>query len=192
MDAEEGSRTRQILIGALICGAIACMSAGLMLGWRRVPGVLGEWLGMLAGIISTPFLLEASFVSLGLIIVISLNVWRRHRDGDEYVYLQEEAEVAAPLQPLPEETQPEKRSIPSASLEELDPLLLMKAKDALAIGEHQVAAEIIAEMSEEQLSQPELVAIRLRIARMSGNSRAEERLARELRNFQANPSPQST
>jgi hypothetical protein len=50
-----------------------------------VPGVVGESLGTLAGVMSTPFFMEASFFVLGVVILLSLNTWRRHRAGDEFV-----------------------------------------------------------------------------------------------------------
>jgi hypothetical protein len=56
-----------------------------MMGWRFIPGLVGESFGTIAGLISTPFIMEATFAILGLMIVIGLNAWRRHKAGDEYV-----------------------------------------------------------------------------------------------------------
>lgn len=51
----------------------------------RIPGPAGEFLGMVVGIMSTPFFLEASFVILGVLILMLVNAIQRQRDGDEFV-----------------------------------------------------------------------------------------------------------
>ncbi len=78
-------RVKQVAIAAGILLAVTGGVMGLWLGWRQVPGPLGEWLGMIVGIMSTPFFLEASFVVLGILIVMVLNAIRRGRDGDDFV-----------------------------------------------------------------------------------------------------------
>jgi hypothetical protein len=83
----EESRGKQILIGAAIMFVLTVVVVGFLMGWRLIPGWVGESFGMVAGIMSTPFFMEGSFILLGLIIVISLNTWRRNKDGDELVYL---------------------------------------------------------------------------------------------------------
>jgi hypothetical protein len=65
---------------------------GMLLGWRFIPGWVGESVGTLAGIMSTPFFMEASFILIGLVIVLSLNTWRRNREGDELVFLDEKTD----------------------------------------------------------------------------------------------------
>lgn len=52
---------------------------------RFLPGVGGEFFGRLLGIISTPFLMEASFLVLGFVLVMTINLWRQRREGDEFV-----------------------------------------------------------------------------------------------------------
>ena len=81
-------RVKQVAIAAAIVAAVTCAAVALLLGWRFVPGVLGEWLGTIAGVISTPFFLEASFVVVGVFIVIVLNTVRRQRDGDDFISLE--------------------------------------------------------------------------------------------------------
>lgn len=81
----EENRGKQILTGAAILFTISAMAVGLLMGWRFIPGWVGESFGTLAGVISTPFFMEATFAILGLVIVIGLNTWRRHKAGDEYV-----------------------------------------------------------------------------------------------------------
>ena len=34
---------------------------------------------------STPFFLEASFIFIGMTIVVAINHWRQKRDGDDFV-----------------------------------------------------------------------------------------------------------
>ena len=85
----QDERVKQVVIAAALLAAVACGVAALLLGWRKVPGVPGEWLGAVVGIVSTPFFLEASFVILGVLLVMGVNAIRRHRDGDEFVDLAE-------------------------------------------------------------------------------------------------------
>lgn len=57
----------------------------LLLFWRFIPGWVGESVGMLAGLISTPFFMEFSFVVMGFIIVVSLNAYRNKSQGGDFV-----------------------------------------------------------------------------------------------------------
>jgi hypothetical protein len=87
--SDEGeNRGRQLLAGAGILFALSALVVTFLMGWRYVPGWVGESLGTMAGIMSTPFFMEASFFILGLVIVIGLNTWRRHRAGDEFVTIE--------------------------------------------------------------------------------------------------------
>lgn len=54
---------------------------------RFLPGVGGEFFGRILGVISTPFLMEASFLVLGFVLVMTINLWRQRREGDEFVEL---------------------------------------------------------------------------------------------------------
>lgn len=92
-------RVKQVLIAAAVLAAMAAGIIALLLGWRRVPGVLGEWLGMIVGIMSTPFFLEASFVILGVLVVMVVNAVRRHREGDELVAPEALPEHRTPPEP---------------------------------------------------------------------------------------------
>lgn len=87
-NAEE-NRGKQILVGGLILLTLTVIVVSLLMTWRKIPGVVGDSVGFLVGIMSTPFFMEGSFAIIGLLIVISLNTWRRHKDGDELVYLDE-------------------------------------------------------------------------------------------------------
>lgn len=89
-------RMKQALIGVAVLAALTSGVLALLLGWRWVPGLLGEWLGTLVGIMSTPFFLEASFVILGVLVVMVVNAVRRHREGDEFIAIDELPERQAP------------------------------------------------------------------------------------------------
>lgn len=148
---------------------------GVLTGWRHLPGIWGEWLGMMIGLATTPFLLELSFAALGLTLVLMLNHWRQKRSGDELMYL-EQVDDPGSLpdharwavfreQPLPGE----------------EPSLLVQADGALAIGDHQTATECLAALPEEQLKHPEALALRLELARATGKADLVEKLESQLR-----------
>lgn len=86
---DEESKGRQILVGGLILLVLTVVMVTLLFSWRMVPGWVGDSIGFLVGIMSTPFFMEASFALIGLMIVIGLNNWRRHKNGDELVDLDE-------------------------------------------------------------------------------------------------------
>ena len=86
------SRGKQFLVGGSILLVVAVVVISLLLFWREIPGLPGETVGKVVGIMSTPFFMEASFVILGFLIVVSLNTWRRHKDGDEFVTIDTKGE----------------------------------------------------------------------------------------------------
>jgi uncharacterized membrane protein len=111
----DDERVKQVLIAMAILAAVACGVVTLWLGWMHIPGPAGEFLGMIVGIMSTPFFLEASFVVVGVLIVIVVNAVRRHRDGEDFVTVEQLAaretageqgapaksrQQASPLKPL--------------------------------------------------------------------------------------------
>jgi hypothetical protein len=59
-------------------------SATLLFG-RKLPGLWGDWASMLIGVMTTPFLMEASFVLIGISIVAVVNHVAAVRSGDEWV-----------------------------------------------------------------------------------------------------------
>lgn len=99
-------RRRQLLIGLGILSLLILIVPAFYIVWRFVPGVFGEWLGVIAGVMSTPFLLEIFFVILGLIIVVGLNHLRQKRDGDDFVYI-EKVDDPHDAAEIPEETKSE-------------------------------------------------------------------------------------
>lgn len=86
-EPSQESRAKQFIVGGSL---IVMVLGGFMLGllfWRQIPGFLGESIGKIVGLLSTPFFLESSFVIFGFLIVIGLNSWRKYREGDEFVSL---------------------------------------------------------------------------------------------------------
>ena len=94
LQAKETGRVSQFLVGAAILLVVLLGFVCLLLFWRKIPGLLGETVGKIVGIMSTPFFMEASFVILGFLIVVSLNIWRRRKEGDEFVTIEMESEPA--------------------------------------------------------------------------------------------------
>lgn len=167
-------RTRQILIGTVIIGGVALIIPLLFAG-TLLPGVLGEWMSMLFGMITTPFILEASFVIFGLMIVFALNHWRMKRDGDEFVYLEEDKDLPADV-PDAERFAVYREKPNHAG----DPTLLTEAEGALAIGDFAAAGEAFAAMSEAELSDPETLKARIQLAKATGHVELAARLETQL------------
>jgi hypothetical protein len=174
MTETEVSRKKQVMIAFAILATITAGALSLLLGWRFVPGLLGEWLGVIAGLISTPFFLEASFVVLGLLIVTGLNSWRRSKEGDEFVYLEQikEPDLAADLPDQAKWAIYREKPLPSEGIS-----LLEQAEGAVAIGDFETASAAIAAMSHEELSADGVLEVRLSLAVASG----KEALAGKLR-----------
>lgn len=170
MVRKRSPRTRQILIGAAIMAGVALIIPLLFVG-ALLPGVVGEWMGMLFGMITTPFILEATFVIFGLMIVFALNHWRIKREGDEFVYLEEDKD-------LPKDVPESERFAvygekPNHSG---DPSLLNEAEGALAIGDYEAASEAFAAMSEEELARPATLKARIELAKATGHAELVQQL----------------
>lgn len=171
--AEESRR--QIWIGAGILLAIAVVVCGLLLSVPHVPGFLGEWLGFMVGVVTTPFLLEISFAVFGLTLVLVINHLRQKKAGDELVYLEQVSDEAG----LPEHASWALYREPPLAGEE--PSLHAQAEGALAIGDHQTAAECIAAMPEADLKRPETLALRIELAKATGRGDLALELEAQLR-----------
>lgn len=89
MAQAQDERVKQVMTAAVLLAALAAVVVCMLLFWRLVPGVAGEWLGMVVGIMSSPFFMEATFVALGVLIVMVVNAVRRHREGDDFVTVEE-------------------------------------------------------------------------------------------------------
>lgn len=83
------NRGKQIFVGGAILFTVSAVTVTFLMCWRFIPGWVGESFGTLAGVMSTPFFMEASFFLLGVVIVVALNAWRRHREGDEFVTIEQ-------------------------------------------------------------------------------------------------------
>jgi hypothetical protein len=147
----------------------------VLIAWRYIPGVFGEWLGFVVGVVTTPFFMEASFALLGISIVVFLNHLRQKRAGDEFVYL-EQVDRDSGL--------PEHASWAVFKEKPLDvemPTALEEAEGAMGIGDHQAVAEILANMSEEELGMPRTLAVRLELAKAAGRDDLAHSLEEQLR-----------
>jgi hypothetical protein len=181
MGMTENERRRQIAAGGGILLAIALMVCGALIGWRYLPGILGEWLGTMIGFITTPFFLELSFAVLGLTVVLIINHWRQKRTGNELVYLEQVNEA---------ENLPDHASwavFHDQPLKGEEPSLVVQADGALAIGDYQTAAECLAALSENQLKEPESLALRIELARATGKADLVEKLESQLRAMKEGP-----
>jgi hypothetical protein len=83
--SNQENRGKQVAVGGLIIFSLMSAVIGLLVFWRYIPGWIGESVGKIAGLISTPFILETSFLIMGFGIVIMLNSWRRKKAGDDFV-----------------------------------------------------------------------------------------------------------
>lgn len=180
MERTHDERVKQVAIGAGILILLGVGVAGTLLGWRLLPGVLGEWVGMMIGIMTTPFFMEATFSILGLVLVVSLNHWRKHKDGDDFVYLEQ---VTGPELPhdLPEKAQ--WALYRERPLDAVGPTLLEQAEGAFAIGDHLAAAEWIAAMDREEMQRPETLQLRHELAKATGRDALARELEAEIRSL---------
>jgi len=84
----QDERVRQVIVAVSILLGVLVVTVAIRLA-GAAPGLLGEWFGMIAGFLSTPVLLEISFFTIGLMIVVGVNHWRMKREGDEFVEFEE-------------------------------------------------------------------------------------------------------
>jgi len=168
-------RVRQVIVATSILFGVLVLTIAIRLA-GAAPGVLGEWFGMIAGFLSTPVLLEISFFTIGLMIVVGVNHWRMKRDGDEFVYLEQIAEQEL-LVGLPDQAKWAIYGKPPLPGEE--PTLLDQAEGALAIRDFDAAVTALGAMSSEELHRPEIKALRIELARATGREDLAGRLESE-------------
>jgi hypothetical protein len=171
-------RVKQVAIGVSILVTLTVAVPVTLMGWRLLPGLLGEWVGTMIGIATTPFFMEASFAILGLVIVISLNHWRQHKDGDELVYLEQVAGPDVPAD-LPEHAK--WALYRDKPLDAESPTLLAQAEGAFAIGDFPAATEWIGDMGHDELKLPDTLRLRLDLANATGRTDLAEQLEDEIR-----------
>jgi len=86
-NSDSDKRVSQAVIGVTLLIAIGLIVSTVLIGYHYLPGIWGEWIGSMVGIMTTPFFLEVSFILIGFTIVLLINGYRRNKDGDELVYL---------------------------------------------------------------------------------------------------------
>jgi hypothetical protein len=179
MERTHDDRAKQIAVGAAILIGLMLIVSGALLGWRYLPSILGEWVGSMIGIMTTPFFLEASFLAIGLLIVISLNIWRRHKEGDELVYLEH---VTGPG--IPENLPDQAKWViyREAPLEATAPTPIEQAEGALSIADFASVQEWLASLESGELSQPKVLEIRLKLAEATGREDLASDLKQKIHN----------
>ena len=85
---EKDTRVKQVVLVIALFALMSAIIVIALVGWRHLPEVLADWIGTIVGIMSTPFFLEASFIFIGLCIVVAINHWRQKRAGDDFVEIE--------------------------------------------------------------------------------------------------------
>ncbi len=167
MSEVKDERVKQVVVGAGVLMTIAVLVPSALVGWRLVPGIWGEWLGMVIGLMTTPFVMETTFVILGIVLIITINHWRRIKEGDDFVFLEQIDAQDAPKD-LPDHAKwalyREKPQDPIALS------LLEKAEGALAISDYAMATQWISEMDSTELKQVETLNLRIELAEATGKT----------------------
>jgi hypothetical protein len=177
MSESDRERAKQIAMGASILLALTLAVCGALVGRHYLPGLLGDWAGVMVGLITTPFILEASFIIIGLCVVMWINHCRERREGDEFVYLDQLDDESA--KGLPD--QAKWATYRNKPLKGEMPGLLEQAEGAVAIGDYESATECIAAMSEVELKRPATLELRLELAKATGKESLVKQLEEELR-----------
>ena len=160
-------------------GLIAFAAVVIVLIWvgTYLPGFAGEVFSMIAGIMWSPILLDISLFVLGLTLVFWINHIRRQAEGDEFVYLET---VDAPDVPadLPAGSRsavfPERPGSPPA-----DPALAA-IEGALDLEDADTATKLLFELPEDTLGQPGVLALRIRLAELTGRADEVRALRKQL------------
>lgn len=176
--SNDESRGRQLAVGLGILGVLILVVPAFYIVWRFVPGLFGEWLGVIAGVISTPFLLEIFFIVTGLIVVVGLNHVRNKREGDEFVYLEQVCD------PGVVEDFPERSSFAvyrDRPLPGVEPSVMDEIEGALEIGDHDEATALFGKLGDAELKLPGVLALRLRLARETGKDDVARRIEGEIK-----------
>lgn len=167
-------RPKQVAISIAIFCVVGALFALIALG-GRLPGAIGVVFAKITGILSTPFLMEASLCFLGLVIVMLLNYWRHLRNGDELVYLDE---IQNPPVSLPDSAR--WAVYKQKPLDPVEPTPADLLEGAIAIGDHVTASEALESMSDAERARPEIVRLRIALARATGKADLAKRLESEL------------
>lgn len=162
------SRRNQFLVGF---GALIVVSGIILIVWfgQFIPGFVGEWFRMLAGVATTPILMEACLLLLGIVVVIALNAWNHRREGDEFVdyeHIERRDTISPPAQ---------SRDVMQA-LDPIEPNEITRLEGALAIGDYAAAGEILAQFDEVALGSSEVLKLRIELAEFTGQHELAARL----------------
>lgn len=165
-------RVRQIVSGVSLLLGIMAVVCALLIGWRYLPGLLGEWVGTMIGLATTPVILEISFVILGFCVVFWLNHRHREKDGEEWVYLEQVTDAKVPGHAswavLP-------RNSPAGEV----PGVLDQAEGAADVGDWEEVVELLAGLEERELKIGRVLLLRERLARATGRMDLADELAAE-------------
>ena len=168
---------RSLLIGFGLILAAATLIALIWLG-TYLPGFLGEVFSMFAGLMWTPLVLDFTIFLFGVILILWLNMFIRAREGDEFVYLEQVEGPDVPAD-LPEEARSavfREKPVPQG----LEPSLAA-IEGALALGDLGEAADLLFELPPDQVDEPEVLTLRIQLARKQGHEEKAVELIEALR-----------
>ena len=171
------SQRKSLTVGI---GLLLAASAAVVLLWAGtyLPGFAGEMFSMVAGIFWTPVLLDISLFIMGFALILWLNKVRLDREGDEYVYL-EQVDPPEDGETLPAEARSAVYAAPPAELAEKPEVAAIEG--ALALGDQAQATDMLLKLSEEELNLPEVLAVRVQLARQQDRHSEAEALVEKLR-----------
>ncbi|MBT8038540.1 MAG: hypothetical protein KJO21_13475 [Verrucomicrobiae bacterium] len=81
-------RSKQIALGSAGVAFFFLMMGGIA-GTAYLPGFAGELGRMCLALVTSPFLMETAIFFLALALLFAVNGWRRNREGDDWVTLDE-------------------------------------------------------------------------------------------------------
>lgn len=171
--ALNSAQRKSLAVGFGLILAAATMIVLIWLG-TYLPGFPGEVFSLIAGIMWSPVLLDISLFLMGIILILWINHIRHKGETDEFVYLET---VDGP--DMPGDLPAEARSAVFRERPEPVPenLTLPAIEGALDMGDLQTATELLLDLPEEDLKSPEILALRIRLAELTG----DEGTARKLR-----------
>lgn len=171
------TQRRPLLIGLGLILAAALVVTIIWAG-TYLPGFLGDVFSVLAGIMWTPVLLDISLFILGFMFIMWLNAYRRKREGDEFVYLEQ---IEGPG--IPADMPPEARSAVFRNAPESlgDRPTIAAIEGALELDDLAAATELLMELPSEDIDTPEVLALRLQLARRQDRSDEAAELEKMLR-----------
>ncbi|MFP6867163.1 MAG: TM2 domain-containing protein [Roseibacillus sp.] len=168
---------RSLLIGFGLILAAATLIALIWLG-TYLPGFLGEVFSMFAGLMWTPLVLDFTIFLFGVVLILWLNMFIRAREGDEFVYLEQVEGPDVPAD-LPEEARSavfREKPVPQG----LEPSLA-SIEGALALDDLGEAADLLFELPPDQVDEPEVLTLRIQLARKQGHEEKAVELIEALR-----------